>query len=73
MGSASSRRKATAWGPIDPGLGFLGLRPFGRENPQFGLLEKLGFPWILSSGSILINGLRGIFRIKISRAFFPAR
>jgi hypothetical protein len=25
------------------------------------LLEKLGFPWILSSESRLINGLRGIF------------
>jgi hypothetical protein len=24
-------------------------------------LEKLGFPWILSSESSLINGLRGIF------------
>jgi hypothetical protein len=24
-------------------------------------LEKLGFPWILSSESRLINGLRGIF------------
>jgi hypothetical protein len=37
-------------------------------------LEKLGFPWILSSESRLINGLRGIlleekFRTPFSLAF----
>jgi hypothetical protein len=43
-------------------LGFLGASPFGGENPSFWGLEKVGFPWILSSESRLINGLRGIFR-----------
>jgi hypothetical protein len=43
-------------------LGFLGRWPFGRENPRLQGLEKLGFPWILSSESSLFNGLRGIFR-----------
>jgi hypothetical protein len=28
-------------------------------------LEKLGFPWILSSESRLINGLRGFFAVGI--------
>jgi hypothetical protein len=33
-------------------------------------LEKLGFPWILSSESNLFNGLRGIFAERnLSRAF----
>jgi hypothetical protein len=32
-----------------------------RTAPKQGL-EKLGFPWILSSESRLFNGLRGIFR-----------
>jgi hypothetical protein len=43
------------------GLGFLGLGPFGRENPGLWGLERLGFPWILSSESNLFNGLRRIF------------
>jgi hypothetical protein len=54
-------------------LGFLGLRPFGRENPRLQELERLGFPWILSPESSIINGLRGIFAEKISRALLPAR
>jgi hypothetical protein len=41
-------------------LGFLGRWPFRREDPNFWLLDFLGFPWILSSESRLINGLRGI-------------
>jgi hypothetical protein len=45
-------------------LGFLGRWLFDRETPRFGGLEKLGFPWILSFESRLINGLRGIFREK---------
>ena len=45
-------------------LGFLGASPFGGENPSFWGLEKLGFPWILSSETRLINGLRGIFGEK---------
>jgi hypothetical protein len=46
--------------PVDP-LGFLGTSPFRRENPNLGLLDFLGFPWILSSESSDINGLRWIF------------
>jgi hypothetical protein len=42
-------------------FGFLGRWRFDRENPRFWGLEKLGFPWILSSESRLINGLRWIF------------
>jgi hypothetical protein len=45
-------------------------RPFGfswtgrlhPRKPQLQLLDSLGFPWILSSESRLINGLRGISR-----------
>ena len=44
-----------------PSLGFLGSSTFCRENPSFWGLEKLGFPWILSSEMSLFNGLRGIF------------
>jgi hypothetical protein len=42
-------------------LDFLGARPFRCENARQGVLDFLGFPWILSSESILFNGLRGIF------------
>jgi hypothetical protein len=36
-------------------------------------LERLGFPWILSSESIVINGLRWIFAERnFSRAFTAA-
>jgi hypothetical protein len=48
------------------GLGFLCASRFGRENPCLGLLDFLGFPWILSSESGLINGLRDI----INERFF---
>ncbi|MFZ0601647.1 MAG: hypothetical protein WAN05_09870 [Roseiarcus sp.] len=48
-------------------LGFLGASPFGGENPSFWGLEKLGFPWILSAETRLINGLRGIFGEKLFR------
>ena len=34
-------------------------------------LSGVGFPWILSSESRLINGLRGIFAEIFSRRFFP--
>jgi hypothetical protein len=51
-------------------LAFLGSRPFGGENPRFWGLEKLGFPWILSSQSSLFNGLRWIFAERnFSRPF----
>jgi hypothetical protein len=38
-------------------LGFLGTRLFRCESPRLCVLEKVGFPWILSSESKLINGL----------------
>src|ERR1700729_2312666 len=54
-------------------LGFLGDRPFRYGNHLFGLLDFLGFPWILSSESSLFNGLRGIFAGEIVLApFRPA-
>jgi hypothetical protein len=34
-------------------------------------LEKLGFPWIISSKSRLFNGLRGIFREENFSRLFP--
>jgi hypothetical protein len=43
-------------------LGFLGSRLFHCKDPRFWGLDFLGFPWILSSESRLINGLRWIFR-----------
>jgi hypothetical protein len=45
-------------------LDFLGAPPVRRENPVYRLLDFLGFPWILSSESKLINGLHGINRQK---------
>jgi hypothetical protein len=60
-------------GPGRPDLGFLGLRPYGNENPWFLGVEKLGFPWILSSESSILNGLRWIFAERnFSRPFAPA-
>jgi hypothetical protein len=41
-------------------LGFLGASRLPYENKRKPLLVFLGFPWILSSESIDINGLRGI-------------
>jgi hypothetical protein len=52
-------------------LDFLGLWPFGCENPRFRVLDFLGFPWILSSESIHINGLRWIFAEKFFLGVFP--
>jgi hypothetical protein len=54
-------------------LDFLGRGQFERESPRFWGLEKLGFPWILSSESSVFNGLRGIFAEEISRALLPKR
>jgi hypothetical protein len=45
-------------------LDFLGTWPFGRETQGSWLLEKLGFPWILSSETSDINGLREILAGK---------
>jgi hypothetical protein len=36
-------------------------------------LDLFGFPWILSSESRLINGLRGIFAEKFFLALYPRR
>jgi hypothetical protein len=41
---------------------FLGPPHFGAKTPVYKGWEFLGFPWILSSESRLINGLRGIYR-----------
>jgi hypothetical protein len=51
-------------------LGFLGPWLFRFENPRFRGLDFLGFSWILSSESRLINGLCGINRGKIFHAVF---
>ena len=56
-----------------PGLGFLGTSPFRCENPRFWGLEKLGFPWILSSESRLINGLHEIFSERFFLALLSSR
>jgi hypothetical protein len=67
-GSAPSQRPAR--GRAVARLDFLGSWPIGRESPCLWALEKLGFPWILSSESSLFNGLRGIFAgINFSRPF----
>ena len=52
-------------------LGFLGDWPFRYGNLLFGVLDFLGFPWILSSESSLFNGLCGIFAGKFFLAVFP--
>jgi hypothetical protein len=54
-------------------LDFLGAWVFGCENPRFRVLDFLGFPWILSSESRLINGLRGISGEKFFRKSWLAR
>jgi hypothetical protein len=43
-------------------FGFSWLVAFWLRIPRFRGLEKLGFPWIISSESSLINGLHGIDR-----------
>jgi hypothetical protein len=63
----SGRGAAEAGGDIGPvdRLGFLGPQPFAYENQDLSLSDFLGFPWILSSETRLINGLCGINRAKI--------
>jgi hypothetical protein len=53
--------------PSSTRFGFSWNGPFRCENPRFWGLEKLGFPWIFSTESRLINGLHEIF----SGSFFP--
>jgi hypothetical protein len=55
------------------GLDCLGPWRFRFENPSFQVLDFLGFPWILSSESSLINGLRWIFAEKFFAALSPWR
>jgi hypothetical protein len=55
------------------GLDFLWSGAFWCENPRLCRLDFLGFPWILSSESRLINGLRGILREKFFLSLFPRR
>jgi hypothetical protein len=43
------------------------------ENPRFEVLDFLGFPWILSSETRLINELHGIFPEKFFLALSPWR
>jgi hypothetical protein len=47
--------------PVDP-FGISWTSADRRENRDLSLLDFLGFPWILSTESRLINGLRGISR-----------
>ena len=47
--------------PGRPSLGFLGLGPFGRENPGFEGWKSLDFLGFSRVESSLFNGLRGIF------------
>ena len=74
----ASREARLREGPAPPlkgrsgRLGFLGGWPFGCENPSLRGLEKLGFPWILSSETSLFNALHGIFaEKKFARSFGP--
>jgi hypothetical protein len=54
--------------PRSVDLGFLGAWPFRPEDPRALALDCLGFPWILSSESLLIKWLPGFFaRIEFSR------
>jgi hypothetical protein len=59
----------SVWLLLDSGpiirLDLLGPWPLRREDPHSWLLDYLGFPWILSSESRLINGLPGIKRAKV--------
>jgi hypothetical protein len=51
-------------------FGFSWLVAFLLRKPPIMRLEKLGFPWILSSESRVINGLHEIFSIKFFLALF---
>jgi hypothetical protein len=52
-------------------LDFLGGGPSSLEKRRFWALEKLGFPWILSSESSNINWLQDIFAENIFRVASP--
>src|SRR5689334_16655958 len=57
--------------PHTPYLGCLGGWPFCCENPRLGVLDCLGFPWILLSESRFIKGLRATNRGKYFLTAFP--
>ena len=59
--------------PSSTRFGFSWNGPFRCENPRFWGLEKLGFPWILSSKTRLINGLNEIFRGSFFLALLSSR
>ena len=56
-----------------PNLECLGEPPSGHEKGSNQGLEKLGFPWILSSKSSLFNWLRAIFVGNIFVALLVVR
>jgi hypothetical protein len=60
---------STPFDLIDPDLGFLGSSLFRYQTQGLSLLDLLGFPWILSCESRLLNGLHVINRQEI---FHPA-
>jgi hypothetical protein len=65
------RRKAT---PRFQHLDFPGRPRPGAETAAQRALFELGFPWILSSGINLFNGLRGLTAPKyLSRASLPPK
>jgi hypothetical protein len=56
-------------GPVDP-FGFSWPLAVSLRKPP---LMTVGFPWILSSGSRLFNGLRSLRRRKFFLPLFPSR
>jgi hypothetical protein len=67
VGLAQSRRRVPS--PIRSiRLDFLGPWPFRCEDPRSWVLDRLGFPWILSFEARLFNGLRGL---KLGNFFSP--
>src|ERR1700722_383950 len=68
---ARERRRRLGAGAV--GLDCLGPCPFRSEFPYFLVLDFLGFPWILSSETRLINGLHGISLRKFFLSVLPLR
>jgi hypothetical protein len=59
--------------PVDPSLGFLGLAPFGRENPDFEGWKGLDFLGFSRLNRALSMGYDGFSLNEISRALLPPR
>src|ERR1700722_18511238 len=68
---ARERRRRLGAGAV--GLDCLGPCPFRDKFRYFRLLDFLGIPWILSSETRLINGLRAIFARSFFLTLFPGR